>query len=136
MGGEEGEQGEGEPTQRVVGLVGGSLAPGTWWGGAKGHPTSHRTRWVGLGLEKSERRVKRAGRGRGRPPNESLDLLGVVGGADDGGWGKGPPNESLDSLGGLGVGEGGTGGEEGEQGEGVVGAGDEVEWGKGPPNES
>ena len=47
-----------------------------------------------MGVEMARRRVKRAGRGRGRPPNESLDSLGVVGSADDGGWGKGPPNES------------------------------------------
>ena len=117
-GGEGGDQGGGRPTQRVVGLVGGLLEPGTSWGGAKGHPTSPKTHWVPLRLEMVGWGVKRAGRGWESPPNASNDSLGAGRGRGVAGWGKGPPNESLDSLGAVEAGDGGVGGEVGRQGVG------------------
>ena len=118
MGGEEGGQGEGKPTQRVVGLVGGLLGPGTRRWGAKSHPTSRWTRWVGLGVETARWGGEEGGQGEGEPTQRVKRLVGCREGPGGGRVGKGPPNESLDSLGAVEAGDGGVGGEVGPAGGG------------------
>ena len=76
VGGEEGGQGEGKPTQRVVGLVGGLLGPGTRRWGVKSHPTSRWTRWVGLGVETARWGGEEGGQGEGEPTQQVKRLIG------------------------------------------------------------